>query len=126
MMKTGRPPKYETPQEMQEAIDAYFDGLDGEMPTITGLALALGFDSRAGLLYYQDEKREFLATIKKAKARVEVAMERELINRNGTVTGLIFNLKNNFGWKDAQELTHTGADGVPLSLKVEFVDGSDT
>jgi hypothetical protein len=111
---------------MQEAIDEYFDSLDGELPTITGLALALDFDSRAGLLYYQDEKPEFLATIKRAKGRVEEAMERELINRNGSVTGLIFNLKNNFAWKDAQELNHTGADGVPLSLRVEFVNRSDT
>jgi hypothetical protein len=111
---------------MQEAVDAYFDSLGDEMPTITGLALSLGFDSRAGLLYYQDEKPEFLATVKRAKSRVERSMERELINRNGTVTGLIFNLKNNFGWKDAQELNHTGADGVPLALKVEFVGSEDS
>lgn len=110
---------------MQEAIDAYFERVGDDLPTITGLALALGFDSRAGLLYYQDEKPQFLATIKRAKGRVEEAMERELINRNGTVTGLIFNLKNNFAWRDAQELNHTGADGVPLQLKVEFVRSDD-
>ncbi len=105
MGREGRPPKYETPQEMQEAIDVYFDELGDELPTITGLALALGFDGRHGLLYYQDEKPDFLTTIKRAKARVEEAMERELINRNGSVTGLIFNLKNNFAWKDAQDIT---------------------
>jgi hypothetical protein len=111
---------------MQDAIDAYFDNLDDDLPTVTGLALALGFDSRNGLLYYQDEKPAFLSTIKKAKARVEAAFEKELIHRNGSVTGLIFNLKNNFAWKDAQELNHTGADGVPLSLRVEFVDSTDS
>ena len=102
-MAGGRPPKYNTPEEMQAAIDAYFD--EEEIPTVTGLALALGFDSRNALLYYESDKPEFLGTIKKAKLRIEAHLERQLY-RGSSVTGLIFNLKNNFGWKDAQEYTH--------------------
>lgn len=115
-MPGGRPPKYNTPQEMQEAIDLYFQ--DNEIPTVTGLALALGFDTRHALLYYEHEKPEFVTTIKKAKTRVEDAIEHRLLSGQAAA-GCIFNLKNNFGWKDAQEYTHvTEQDGErkPLGL----------
>ena len=109
MAKTGRPPKYNTPEEMQAAIDVYFD--EAVPPTVTGLALHLGFDSREGLLYYESEKPEFLSTIKRAKSRIAEFLEQQLY-RPATVTGIIFNLKNNFGWKDQVE--HTGNIGVRI------------
>ncbi len=120
-MKLGRPPKYDTPQEMQEAIDAYFDGLNGDLPTVTGLAYALGFETREGLLYYEHEKPDFISTVKRAKLRIQVALDSELVRRNGTVTGLIFNLKNNFGWKDAQEFTHATLDDDGERVGIKFV-----
>ena len=75
MAKTGRPPKYATAEQMQAAIDRYFEDCKGEPiigddgfpicdkwgkpfiihqrpPTVTGLALALGFTSRQALLDY--------------------------------------------------------------------------
>ena len=33
-------------------------------------------------------------------------LETELLRSSGQVAGVIFNLKNNFGWKDAQQLDH--------------------
>lgn len=118
-MKTGRPPKYETPEEMQAAIDAYF--AEEDTPTVTGLALALGFESRHGLLYYENDKEGFLTTIKRAKARIEAHYEKDLVTRNGSVTGLIFNLKNNFGWKDAQEHTIVTEDEEGERTGIRFV-----
>ena len=117
-MKTGRPPKYETPQEMQASIDRYF--AEEDVPTVTGLALALGFDSRRSLLNYEI-KDEFLPTIKKAKMRIESGYEKELISRNGSVTGLIFNLKNNFNWKDAQEHNIVTEDDEGERTGIRFV-----
>ena len=72
----GRPPKYKNKEEIEEKIDAYFQKCEGEIlkdedgntifnkfgnpiiinqhpPTVTGLALALGFTSRLDLLRYQ-------------------------------------------------------------------------
>jgi len=110
-MANGRPPKYDTPEEMQAAVDSYFvECVESERPsTVTGLALALGFNSRSSFLYYENEKPEFLNTIKRAKMRIEAHLE-EGLYRGSSVTGLIFNLKNNFGWKDAQEYTHVTED----------------
>lgn len=88
-------------------IDAYFAHCEStyaterpEYPTVTGLALSLDM-TRTGLLDYCEKSTEFANTIKKAKARVERFIEQRLYSNNAT--GCIFNLKNNFGWKDKSE-----------------------
>lgn len=68
--------------------------------TITGLALALD-TSRETLLEYED-KEEFVDTIKKAKDKCHNYVETSLLTSNPT--GAIFNLKNNYGWKDKSEV----------------------
>ena len=67
-------------------------------PTVTGLALALGFASRQALLNYQGRK-EFNDTITRAKARCEQYAEERLYDRDGT-HGAQFSLRANFGWND--------------------------
>jgi hypothetical protein len=99
----GRPPKYKTPEEMQEAIDAYFAECkeNKEHLTVTGLALALDL-TRQGLIEYSQKKDgEFSDTVKRAKLKVENYIEKKLFDANAT--GSIFNLKNNFDWKDKTE-----------------------
>ena len=118
----GRPPKYKTKEEIEGKIDRYFEECKGEIlrdddgkviynrwgnpvivnehpPTITGLALALGFTSRQALLNYQ-AKAEFVDTITRAKTRVEAYTEERLFDRDGS-NGAQFSLRNNFrGWND--------------------------
>jgi len=109
-MPAGRPPKYKSASEIQKNIDAYFS--EDDEPTITGLALALGFNSRQSLLNYEG-KQEFVDAIKRAKSRVEHSYEKSLRKDGGA--GNIFALKN-FGWSDKQEMEHTGKDGGPIVL----------
>lgn len=87
--------------------------------TITGLALALD-TSRETLLDYEKGKydngdeidgynADFSDTIKRAKEKVQNYLE---MNLNSTSpTGTIFNLKNNYGWKDKTENEITNPDG---------------
>lgn len=100
--RKGRPPQYETPEEMEIVIEEYFKECDKkEKPyTITGLANSIGL-TRQGLLNYQ-AKEDFVDTVKRAKSKVEQYAEEHLfIGRN--VTGAIFNLKNNHpNWIDHQ------------------------
>jgi hypothetical protein len=127
--KPGRPPAYETAEQMQDIIDKYFKSCEGELlkdaddniifdkysrpviinnkpPTVTGLALALGFNSRLSLLNYQD-KEEFVNTITRAKAKVEEYAESRLYDKDGA-NGAKFSLANNFkGWSEKQEVTAT-------------------
>ena len=46
-------------------------------------------------------------TIKGAKRFIESCLEDKLINGNTTPIGLIFALKNNYGWVDKQEIKQT-------------------
>lgn len=99
--KRGRKPKYTEAEIMQTAIDAYFNSLpDGKMPTVSGLALALGFEDRQSLYDYAGNP-EFSCTLKKAILRVADRVE-ELLLSGGGGTGAIFWLKNH-GWKDKTE-----------------------
>ena len=140
--KVGRPPMYKTAEEVQEKIDAYFeeckgkvltddDGnivrdkyfmpiiIDSRPPTITGLALALGFTSRQALLNYQ-AKEEFVDTITRAKSRVECYAEERLYDKDGA-NGAKFNLANNFdGWKEKQQIEADVKNDV--TINVELVD----
>lgn len=97
----GRPPKWETPEQLQKEIDKYFEECkkNNEPLTITGLALAL--DTYRDVLMDYQNKDEFSNTIKRAKQIIENAYEKRLI-QNGR-SGDIFALKN-FGWVDKQEV----------------------
>lgn len=113
----GRPPKYKTKEEIQKKIDAYFIQCDkdNEPYTVTGLGLALDM-SRQDLINYSN-KEEFFDTIKKAKQRVENYLEKKLI-KDSSATGIIFNLKNNYNWKDRQEIDAN----VNQEIKVTLTD----
>lgn len=101
----GRPLKYESAEEMQKAIEKYFVDCDEkEKPyTVSGLAVAL--DTNRQTLINYEEKDEFFDTIKKAKAKIEAYNEEMLYNKNIPTTGVIFNLKNNYGWQDKQDIS---------------------
>ena len=142
MAYVGRPPKFKTKEEMQEKIDAYFKECEGHvltdddgkpicdkngMPiiygakplTITGLALALGFNTRQALLNYQ-AKKEFVDTVTRAKTIVEQYAEERLYDKDGA-NGAKFSLANNFeGWKEKQ---HIDADvNSEITINIELCD----
>lgn len=119
MEKRGRPLKFKTVEELQNAIDVYFEVTPKEEWTITGLALALD-TCRQTLLNYET-KDNFLDTIKKAKLRVENGYEIDL-KKHGR-SGTIFALKN-FDWKD-QTQTDITSDGKPLILPAELINKND-
>ncbi len=71
-------------------------------PTLSGLCLYLGISRQAWNGYCNDP--EFLDTTTRARARCELYLEDQLISRTSNVQGLIFNLQNNYGWKERKEL----------------------
>lgn len=117
-MKRGRPKAYNDIEDMQKKIDNYFKEckLDKEPYTITGLCIALDICRDTLSEYMKDEK--FSDTIKKAKLKVENDLEKRLITDSST-TGIIFNLKNNFGWKDKQETINVNTSYEDYIKRVE-------
>lgn len=127
----GRPLLFETVAQLQEKVDSYFveggpayiQTGDAQMyaPTMSGLALHLGVDRKTITNYAN--KDEFFPTIKKARAKVEEALEQRLYGQS--VAGVIFNLKNNFDWSDKQEVAHTSPDGSMSPTRIEIVAPND-
>lgn len=105
----ARPLKWskDNTEEMQAVIDRYFEECDArEKPyTIPGLARALGFGSRNAINRYL-KRPEFKDIISSARLRIEEQRTEQLITQNNP-TGKIFDLKNNFGWKDQSEVQQT-------------------
>lgn len=127
----GRPPLFSAIEEVQEKIDGYFTWIQGEFhmeereegkgkakkkvqvkvwdrqpesPTITGLALFLGFDSKQSLYDYK-KKEEFSYPIKRALMVIENNYENALFSQ--APSGAIFALKN-MDWSDKKEVEHSG------------------
>ena len=96
--------KYKTTEALQAGIDAYFEMCDekGKPYTMSGLALALGID-RATLVRYGDRDL-FANQIKKAKQIVQAQLEENALMGKSNSTFTIFNLKNNYGWRDTVEV----------------------
>lgn len=119
----GRPRKYNNPEELQELIDEYFEDCERrDAPyTISGLAYALDIDRKTLLNYEKREGYEmFFPTIKRAKARIEQYNEEALQTRDKATAGVIFNLKNNFDWKDKQEIEADVKEEI--NIRVDLVD----
>ena len=96
--------KYKNIEDLQKGIDKYFQECDEkEKPyTMSGLAESLEID-RTTLINYG--KRDLFSTlIKKAKQKVERQLEENALMNKANATFTIFNLKNNYGWKDQVEV----------------------
>lgn len=143
-MPAGRPPIYETEDAIHDKIEEYFVYIKGELkqaasvtaegveveevwerypehPSITGLALYLGFASRQSFYDYEKES-EFSYTVKRARLKVEAYYEQGLHKQSPT--GSIFALKN-FGWKDKQDIEHSGIGIGFLSIDPLADDQTD-
>ena len=129
-MGAGRPKKY-TKAGLQKAVDGYFASISrtvtaldedknplyndaGEAikitqyvrpPSVSGLCLCLGID-RSTWQNYGDARLhpELAGVVAQAKMRMEAYLEEQLLTREKNVQGLIFNLQNNYGWREKREV----------------------
>ena len=126
---------FDNPEELNEKILAYFDGLrkdpDGDLiqpPTLSGLALYLGVTRRTLANYIADAEREdgqkpnkkrsaqCAHLIMLAKAQMEQYLEEQLLMRSKT-HGVEFALQNGYGW--GQKQTVDVKSDVKAEVKTE-------
>ena len=129
---------YKTDRELKQAVIGYFDSIskvntvsDGKgnpvlnelggqisertffiTPSLSGLCAYLGIAKSE----WESIKSRFPNAAKAAETVIEAYLEEELINRKTGVTGIIFNLQNNFGWKDKKECRQE--DSLSVTVKV--------
>jgi hypothetical protein len=127
--------KYKTVKELQDKIDEYFMFCDNRIQhvyspkaeavievidpapyTMSGLARCIGL-SRQALCEYS-HKESYGDTIKEAREKVHEDVETRLMEKQAT--GAIFNLINNFGWKDMRNVDHT-SQGEKLEPMVIYM-----
>lgn len=113
-MAAGRPAKFETSEDMQTAVNKYLE--DEKIPTISGLAYYLGFESRQSFYDYE-EKEEFSYTIKRCRLFMESHYEARLQGNNPA--GSIFWLKN-AGWSDKQEIDQNTRHSGEINHSIDY------
>lgn len=154
MNKDGRPLLFETPEALEAKINEYFESCfeevwyeekqedkskkwvpqlerDGSIAkvqtepfTISGLSYYLGVDRKTLINY--EKRDEYFHTIKKAKARIEAYTEKQLFNTQGkNMVGIIFNLKNNYGWQDKTEMDMNVAGSVQIVDDIPLADDDE-
>lgn len=111
----GHPPIFRTASDLHDAAEAYFLKVkdDGDPPTLSGIALELGYCDRQSL--YDQAKRgdEFSCVIKKIRSRINAFHETRLAGDKPT--GSIFFLKCHGG----QDFREPAARHLVASKRVD-------
>ena len=152
--KAGRPKNIKNAKDLEYLIDKYFSSIsytvpvtdsagtiitdiDGEMvektvyispPDVMSLCLFLGICESTWENYSSKEKYPDYAPIcERAKMRMEAYLREVLVTREkGSLQGVIFNLQNNYGWRDKKtvdlgEETMDALAGLSLSEKMAMI-----
>ena len=139
--KWGRPLKFKTPKELKTKVKDYFQRCDDwkiikkiswwevvsmNVPipyTVEGLCVYLDID-RKTLLNYQWEREwqkeldsEFVHTVKNAKQKILSNMQERALLWESNPAVSIFNLKNNYWFKDQ---THVESNNTHQVAQVNF------
>ena len=99
--RPGQPPKWESPEKLQEDIDKYYEHcLTNDRPlTIAGLGAYLGVSRQT--IYNYSYNDEFFDIIKKARDKIMASLEETAIIKGNA--GTIFVMKQ-YGYTDRQEV----------------------
>ena len=115
---------YQDAEVFTDKVEAYFVEVEtkGKHATLAGLSYFLGFADKQSFVEYENYGADFSLTVKRARLRMEADRHDRVISKDSFTPGLIFDLKNNHGWKDKTEQELTGPDGGPVRIeKIERV-----
>lgn len=112
--------KYDNEEVLKELIDKYFQECDEKkLPyTMSGLAYALKIDRKTLINY--GKRESFSTLIAEAKDRIQKQLEENALTGKYNAQFTMFNLKNNYGWQDKQEVEAKVDSSV--DIKIELSD----
>ena len=151
--KPGAPMKYKTAKSLERAIEKYFRsisatvpmaGIDGREilndngepimkveylipPSVVSMCLYLGIDKRTWANYSNPALHpEFAEVTARAMLRHEAYLVEQSIVREKSVSGILFNLENNYGYKQKKEVelgeaTRSTLEAEPVSLREKLL-----
>ena len=152
--KRGRPLSIKKASDLEALIEKYFSSIsyrepvkdacgairtdiDGEIvertvyispPDVMSLCLFLGITDSTWENYSNPEKHpDFAPICKRTRMRMEAYLREVLVTREkGSLQGVIFNLQNNYGWRDKKTVdlgdeTRDVLSGLSLSEKMAMV-----
>ncbi len=95
-------------------------------PSKGDLATALGIHRSTWDNYHDVEKYpEFADIVAEADGMIQTWNERELLTRDGkNVKGIIFNLENNYGYRERIDTQHSGVGEYLAKLDAQGTEGS--
>ena len=114
----GKPPRYKTEEALFAKCEEYFCLCDEKKRfyTVVALALYLGFTGRMAL-FAMLKRRKYVATIRQMLSKIEAQRSEMLINPdNRNSRGSIFDLQNNFGWRDRQDINVSGTVDTRMAV----------
>jgi hypothetical protein len=77
----------------------------------------MGFEDKESFSTYASYGSEFSRTVNKTRMRIEDDRWQSLIDKGEFTPGLIFDLKNNHGWKDQTQQEVSGPNGAPIQTE---------
>ena len=136
--RVGSPRKFETPEQLEMAINNYFDECDNtvikkkvvqrgevvtiELPipyTMAGLAVCLDIDRHTLLQNAYSKDKVFNAVVTRARRKIEESnLTHGMIGAHEARLSAL-NLASNFGYSDKSEVKHTLTPVQPLGLEKE-------
>jgi hypothetical protein len=81
------------------------------------IADIIGIDAKTLRKHYREELDQSMA---KANAQIAGALFNNA--KHGDTAAMIVWMKTRAGWRETQNLEHTGPGGAPLSIRVEYTD----
>ena len=121
MAGKGNPRRWKSAKALQAAVDAYFEECaeSCKVPSVAGLALALGYTCRQALDRYTDRsgadpEDDHVGIITRAKSRIEDINVNLAYNRDASA-GARFILQNGFNYSDKHEITSRNEIRVELA-----------
>lgn len=115
--KPGRPSAYQPdyPARLVEYFDPKRNIAAGTLPLLSGFAWELGVH-RETLNNWAAEHPDFFDAYRRAKDAQEVILSSGALSGNFNATFAGLTAKNILGWRDRQDLEHSGPNGQPIQF----------